>query len=69
MELHQLTDAELDAVNGGTGLFLAVAYKSFNVQKNNSTQGAQNNQLALVNVPILSGQTNQQQVQQGNSIS
>lgn len=69
MELQQLTDAELDAVNGGTGFFLAVSYKSFNAQQNNSTQGAQNNQLALVNVPILSGQVNQQAVSQSNSIS
>lgn len=68
MELHQLTDAELDAVSGGTFSF-AVAYKSFNFQQNNAQQGAQNNQVALVNVPIHSAQVNQQGVSQSNNIS
>jgi PBP1b-binding outer membrane lipoprotein LpoB len=70
MSLHQLSDAELDSVTGGTGfLALSVKYKSFNFQQNNAVQGASNTQAALVNVPILSDQVNQQGVSQTNSIS
>lgn len=61
-----LSDAELDAVSGGG---LLVAWKSFNFQQNNAAQYAQNNQVAGVNVPIGSGQSNTQVVVQSNNIS
>ena len=61
-----LSDAELDAVNGG-GIF--VAWKSFNFQQNNAVQYASNTQVAGVNVPIGSNQVNQQVIEQSNSIS
>lgn len=61
-----LSDAELDAVNGGGWSFVS---KSFNVQQNNSTQLAANVQLAGVNVPIGSSQTNTQVAYQSNNIS
>jgi hypothetical protein len=65
MQIYQLNDAELDAVNGGWGY----VNKSFNFQQNNSLQAAANVQAAVVNVPILSGQTNNQGVSQSNNIS
>lgn len=65
MEIYQLNDAELDAVSGGWGY----VSKSFNFQQNNSLQAAANVQAAVVNVPILSGQTNNQFVGQSNNIS
>jgi len=68
MSLHQLSDAELDSVTGGS-LALSVKYKSFNFQQNNAAQYASNTQVALVNVPVLSDQVNQQVVSQSNSIS
>ena len=62
-----LSDAELDAVTGGW--FFPVVNKSYNFQQNNAAQGAQNNQVALVNVPIASGQSNSQGIGQSNNIS
>lgn len=65
MEIYQLNDAELDAVSGGWGY----VSKSFNFQQNNSTQLAANVQLAGVNVPVGSSQTNTQVAYQSNNIS